>query len=101
LIYLGRDYAAFRGVASAERLEQAEAACIFVLCGLGFAGALFGGGAFLENFLPLGVPGRIFSSGLIASLNFVAGLGVFAGVGLLFGEFLEQALILREGKRWL
>jgi multicomponent Na+:H+ antiporter subunit B len=99
LVYLGRDYQAFRRVARTEHLERIEALCIFALCALGFAGAIFGD-AFLENVLPLGTPGRIFSSGLIAALNAVAGLGVFAGVGLLFGEFLEQTLILREGKRW-
>jgi multicomponent Na+:H+ antiporter subunit B len=99
LVYLGRDYDVFCRVARAELLERTEALAILAICALGLSG-VFAGGAFLENLLPLGTTGRLFSSGLIAVFNVLAGLGVFTGVGLLVAEFLAQTLILREGKRW-
>jgi multicomponent Na+:H+ antiporter subunit B len=99
MVYLGRDYEAFCRAVRPEQLARVEAFCVFAFLALGFAGTVFAD-AFLENFLPLGVTGELFSSGLIAVLNAVTGASVFTGVGLLFGEFLEQTLILREGKRW-
>lgn len=96
LIYLGADYATFRRVVSSEGMEAGEgiAAGLFVLTG---AAALFAGKAFLDNFLPLGQTGDVFSGGTIAVISVVTGMEVGAGVVLLMSAFFEQVFVLREG----
>ena len=53
-------------------------------------GGIFAGGAFLQNFLPLGERGDLFSGGTILAINCAVGLEVAAGFALLFREFLEE-----------
>jgi multicomponent Na+:H+ antiporter subunit B len=59
----------------------------YLLVGLA---AMLTGGAFLQNFLPLGVRGHFFSGGTIPLINFAVGLEVTGGFALLFAEFLEE-----------
>ena len=57
---------------------------------------MLAGAAFLENVLPLGSTGSVFSAGTMPVINLSVGLEVAAGVLLITFEFLEQTLILRR-----
>ena len=89
LVYLAIDYRIFKRITPKSLLEIAEAlgAGGYVLIGL--AGLCVGGG-FLENVLPLGSTGTLFSAGTIPLINAAVGLEVAAGFALLFVEFLKQ-----------
>jgi multicomponent Na+:H+ antiporter subunit B len=54
------------------------------------------GGFFMDNFLPPGIAGELFSTGTIMALNVGVGLAVSAGFVLLLSEFLEQTLEIRR-----
>jgi multicomponent Na+:H+ antiporter subunit B len=96
LVYLGGEYMAMRSVRPLALVETSKAAgaAAFVLIGLG---GLIAGGAFLENFLPLGDPGELVSAGTIPLLSFAVGLEVAGGFVLLLSEFLDQLLVVRGG----
>jgi multicomponent Na+:H+ antiporter subunit B len=100
LVYLGSDYAAMRRVGPIWLVDTAKAAgaAAFVLIGLA---ALIAAGAFLENFLPLGEPGKLVSAGTIPLLSIAVGVEVSGGFVLLLYEFLDQLLVIqpRGGKR--
>ena len=89
LIYLGSDYSVYRRCILKPPNEFVESlgAGAYLLVGLG---AMLAGGAFLQNFLPLGVRGQFFSGGTIPLINFAVGLEVAAGFTLAFAEFLEE-----------
>ena len=89
LIYLTRNYRAFRGTAPKEAADVLEALAVgaYALVGLG---ALVAGGAFLQNMLPLGQTGKLLSSGTIAVINFGVGIAVASGFVVLFLEFAEE-----------
>jgi multicomponent Na+:H+ antiporter subunit B len=78
--------------------SKAAGAGAFVL--IGIAG-LIAAGAFLENFLPLGEPGQLVSSGTIPLLSLSVGVEVSGGFVLLLSQFLDQLLRVRlkEGDR--
>jgi multicomponent Na+:H+ antiporter subunit B len=57
---------------------------------------LVGAGSFLQNFLPLGTIGDVFSSGTIQLLSVAVGLEVAGGFVLLLSEFLDQTIVLRR-----
>jgi multicomponent Na+:H+ antiporter subunit B len=99
LIYLAYDYLTFHRVSPISLIQLAESAGTggFILIGLA---GMFNGGAFLLNFLPLGQRGALQSAGTILLTNIAAGFAVAAGILLLLTDFLEQTLILREGKWW-
>ncbi len=98
LVYLGSDYATMQRLRPMALVNTAKAAGAggFVLIGLG---GLIAGGAFLENFLPLGVPGELVSSGTIPLLSLAVGIEVSAGFVLLLSEFLDQLLVVRRDER--
>jgi multicomponent Na+:H+ antiporter subunit B len=89
LAYLATDYQAYRNVTPKALLDGAEAvgAGAYALVGLG---TLIAGGAFLENLLPLGQTGELFSAGTVPLINFAVGLEVAGGFALLFREFLKE-----------
>jgi multicomponent Na+:H+ antiporter subunit B len=95
MVYLGGEYVALRRVRPLPLVEIAKAigAGAFVLIG---AGGLLAGEAFLENFLPLGKAGDVFSGGTIPLLNIAVGLEVTGGFVLILSEFLDQTLVLRR-----
>ena len=97
LVYLGSDYATMRRLRPMALVETSKAAgaAAFVLIGLA---GLFAGGAFLENFLPLGTPGELVSSGTIPLLSLAVGVEVAGGFVLLLSEFLDQLLVIRRGR---
>jgi multicomponent Na+:H+ antiporter subunit B len=94
LVYLGGDYVAMRRVRPLTLVTAAKAsgAAAFVL--IGIAG-LITGAAFLENLLPVGIPGELISSGSIPLLSFAVGLEVAGGFVLILSEFLNQLLVIR------
>jgi multicomponent Na+:H+ antiporter subunit B len=89
LIYLGGDYALYRRTMEKRHAELLESIGAVAYLLVGFA-SMIAGGAFLENFLPLGVRGQFFSGGTIPLINFAVGLEVAGGFALLFAEFLEE-----------
>ena len=50
---------------------------------------------FLENFLPLGVTGRLRSGGSAALVNWASALAVAGGFLLVFAEYLEENMAAR------
>jgi multicomponent Na+:H+ antiporter subunit B len=95
LVYLGGEYVALRRVRplAAVEITKAIGAASFVLIGVG--GLIFTS-AFLENFLPLGTIGDVFSAGTIPLLSVAVGFEVTGGFVLLLSEFLDQTLVLRR-----
>jgi multicomponent Na+:H+ antiporter subunit B len=91
IVYLTTDYKAFREVSPRRLLKMGDS--------LGAGGyALIGlltlamGGAFLQNTLPLGRSGNLFSGGTVFAINLAVGLEVAAAFVLLFKEFLLETL---------
>lgn len=97
LIYLASDFKTFERVTPMKWIEVAEAVGAGSFVGIGLL-ALFSGAAFLENFLPLGQAGNFLSAGTIPLINSAVGLAVGSSIVLILSDFLEQTLILREGR---
>jgi multicomponent Na+:H+ antiporter subunit B len=94
MVYLAGRYITFRQISPKGLLDVGEGggAGGFVL--VGFVGML-AGAAFLENVLPLGQTGKVFSAGTVPIINLSVGLEVGTGILLVIWEFLEQALVVR------
>lgn len=89
LIYLTRNYRAFCSIvpkASTDALEAVGAAAY----GLVGIAALAAGSVFLQNILPLGKTGDLWSSGTVFVINFFVGVEVAAGFTVIFLEFTEE-----------
>lgn len=95
LMYLGGEYRALRRLSPETLIELAEGAGAGGYVVVGALG-LFAGATFLENVLPLGRIGDIFSAGTIPVISLTVGLAVAAGFVLLLSEFLEQTLEIRR-----
>jgi multicomponent Na+:H+ antiporter subunit B len=97
MVYIGGEYVALRRVRPLTLVEVAKAsgAGAFVLIGIG--GIIFAA-AFLDNFLPVRTPGSLVSAGTIPLLSFAVGFEVAGGFVLLISEFLDQLLIVRQGR---
>jgi multicomponent Na+:H+ antiporter subunit B len=97
LLFLAGETIAMRRVAPEKLLElgHSAGAAGFVL--LGVAGLVFAG-VFLQNFLDLGKPGSLNSSGMITLVSVSIGLEVAGAFLLIWSEFLEQALMVRSGE---
>ena len=97
LVYLAAEHRAYRRATPKAVVDVFEGggAATFVALALG---ALAGGLAFQENFLPLGKIGALTSGGSIPLLNWATAIEVTAAFLLLFGEFLEEVMVER-GRR--
>jgi len=95
LLYIAGDYPALRRVRPVPVVDVGEAVAAVGYVAIGVVG-LVSGGAFLANTLPLGSFNTLLSAGTVGLLNVVVGLEVACGMVLLLGEFLEQALVVRE-----
>ena len=95
LVYLGSDYPTMQRVRPMALVETAKAAGAAGYVLIGLAG-LFVAGAFLENFLPLGAPGELVSSGTIPLLSLAVGIEVSGAFVLLLSEFLDQLLVIQR-----
>jgi multicomponent Na+:H+ antiporter subunit B len=95
LIYLAGEYGSLRRVAPRWLVETGEAlgAAGYVAVG---AAAMFRNERFLQNFMPLGRAGDVFSGGTVALLDLTVGLEVAGGFILLLLMFLEETLVRRD-----
>ena len=94
MVYLAGRYVTFRQVSPKSLLDAGEGTGAGGFVMVGFVGML-AGAAFLENILPLGQTGKVFSAGTIPLINLSVGLEVGTGLLLVMWEFLEQALMVR------
>jgi multicomponent Na+:H+ antiporter subunit B len=96
LVFLGEGYHGWRRVMRSEILDLCEGggATLYALCG--FASMLVGL-PFLQNMMPLGKVGDLFSGGLMLVENLGVGFAVAGGFAVLFLEFLEETRQEAEG----
>lgn len=80
------------GVELTEAAEGAGGGGIVVL---GFVG-MVAGGAFLQNFLPVGQRGELVSGGLVPLISGTVGLAVAAGIALVVRAFVAETLAIRR-----
>jgi multicomponent Na+:H+ antiporter subunit B len=97
LIYLAGRYRTLRAVTPTPLAEIAEATGAGAFVAIGVAG-MIAGTAFLQNVIPLGPVGELYSSGMIPVINLAVGLEVAAAFLLLLTEFLKQSLQIRWRK---
>ena len=95
LIYLAGELDDLRGLYGELTLERVEAIGAAAFIAMGFLGLAFGT-AFLDNVLPLGSTGSVFSAGGVPIINTSVGLEIAAGLVLLLTAFLHQAIVLRR-----
>lgn len=95
LLYLAGEFENFRKAVPRRLVHIAEAlgAGGYALVGLGCMAA---GGAFLQNILPLGTTGSIFSGGTIPLIDISVGLEVSGGMALVLVVYLEETLERKE-----
>jgi multicomponent Na+:H+ antiporter subunit B len=91
-ILLAGRYLSMRRVAPKRLAESADAigAASYALIGLG--GLIFAG-IYLKDFLPLGSPGKLLSSGMMPLNSIAVGLEVTGAFLMTWSEFLDQTLI--------
>jgi multicomponent Na+:H+ antiporter subunit B len=93
-VFLTTEYHAYARLAPTKLGEPLESfgAGAYVALGL----IAFGFGlAFLENFMPLGVTGRLRSGGSASLVNWASALAVAGGFLLIFSEYLEENMAAR------
>jgi multicomponent Na+:H+ antiporter subunit B len=95
LVFLSGEYVTLRRVRPVALIDLSESSGAGGYVAVGLLG-LAAGAAFLQNVLPLGQPGALFSAGTILPLNLAVGLEVAGGLVLLLSEFLEQTLVVRR-----
>jgi multicomponent Na+:H+ antiporter subunit B len=95
LVYLAGRFVTYERLGPESYIEVAEGAAAAAYVGIGLAGLALGG-AYLDNFVPLGKIGDLFSAGTIPLINAAVGLEVAAAFVLLCDEFLEQAIVVRR-----
>jgi len=98
LIYLAGEFDDLHGLYTEVALERAEAVGAGAYIAIGLLG-LLGGSAFLDNVLPYGTTGKVFSAGMVPLINLAVGLEIAAGLVLLLTTFLHQTLALRDMPR--
>ena len=98
LIYLAGEFEDLHGLYSEATLERAEAVGGAGYIAVGLIG-LFAGSSFLENVLPRGRIGSVFSAGPVPLINLSVGLEIAAGLVLLLTTFLHQVIVLRQVRR--
>jgi multicomponent Na+:H+ antiporter subunit B len=95
IVYLAGRFATYERLGPESFIEVAEGAAAAAYVGIGFAGLALGA-AYLDNIVPLGKIGDLFSAGTIPLINAAVGVEVAAAFVLLCDEFLEQAIIVRR-----
>lgn len=89
MVFLTAGYAVYRRVSPKVPVEIGEAVGAGAYALIGVA-TLLAGGAFLQNLLPLGQTGDLFSAGTVPIINYAVGLEVAGGFVLMFTEFLKE-----------
>jgi multicomponent Na+:H+ antiporter subunit B len=95
LIYLAGEFDDLHGLYTEVALERAEAIGAGSYIAVGLLGLLTGS-AFLDNVLPYGTRGKVFSAGTVPLINLAVGLEIAAGLVLLLTTFLHQTIVLRK-----
>jgi multicomponent Na+:H+ antiporter subunit B len=88
-VFLAVEYRAYRRIASTSVGEPLDAFGAGSYVGLGLVSFAFGL-AFLQNFMELGVPGRLSSGGSAILVNLSSALAVAGGFLTIFSEYLEE-----------
>ena len=96
-LFISTEYRAFARLAPATYAEPVESLGAGGYAVVGLA-ALVYGLAFLENFIGLGVPGRLSAGGSAILVNWCAGLAVCGGFLVIFGETLQENMAERYGR---
>ena len=94
LIYLAGEFDDLHGLYTEPALERGAAVGVAGYVAIGLLG-MAAGTAFLDNVLPLGRLGSIFSAGTVPVINLSVGLEVAAGLVLLLTNFLQQTIVIR------
>lgn len=94
-LYLADEYRVYDRLAPVAAVERVEALAAGSYLLVGLAG-LAVTGTFLANILPLGELGGLYAAGTIWVLNLIVAFEVTAGFVLIFAEFLDQAVLIRE-----
>jgi multicomponent Na+:H+ antiporter subunit B len=89
LVFLALEYRAYRQLASTSYAEPLEAFGAGGYVGLGLISFAFGL-AFLQNFMELGVFGRLSAGGSAIFVNWSSALAVCGGFLVIFGEYFEE-----------
>jgi multicomponent Na+:H+ antiporter subunit B len=89
IVFVTAGYRAYQRVSPKVPMEFGEAAGAGAYALIGVA-TLLAGGAFLQNLLPLGQSGDLFSAGTVPVINFAVGLEVAGGFVLMFTEFFKE-----------
>ena len=97
LVFLTIEYRTFSRLAATPTAEFVESMGAGGYVGLGLIALAFGL-AFLENFLPLGVPATLGAGGSAILVNWSAGLAVAGGFLVIFGEYLQEDIAARSGR---
>lgn len=95
LLYVAGTYRMLERVRPVRPFEWVEAAGAGAFACIGVAGALTAV-AFLQEFLPHGIFGTLFSAGTVPILNGAVGIEVASGVVVLLSRFLEQMVLFRS-----
>ena len=98
LIWLCGSYRAWHTLTPTPAVDFAEGFGAGAYIVIGLVGLLITN-AFLGNFGPLGVKGKLDAGGSIPLLNWAAGIEVAAAMTLLFSEFLKQYVAPIERRR--
>jgi multicomponent Na+:H+ antiporter subunit B len=93
-VYLAGEYLAFRAMNPLPLLEVLDSAGAGGYVVVGLSG-LLAGVYFMQDILPLGPVGQVYSAGTIWAISITVGLEVSAALVLLMLEFLEQTLEIR------
>ncbi len=96
-VYLSGEYGDLLEIAAGDTVARFEVAGAAVFLLLGTI-PLFTGRPYLQNVLPLGQLGELFSTGLLPLFNSAVGIEVTAAFLLVISAFLRQVLLIRKGK---
>ena len=94
LIYLAGEFDDLHGLYTEPALERGAAVGVAGYVAIGLLG-MAAGTALLDNVLPLGRLGSIFSAGTVPLINLSVGLEIAAGLVLLLTNFLHQTIVIR------
>jgi multicomponent Na+:H+ antiporter subunit B len=97
LVFLAIEYHAFARLGSTDLWEPVEAFGAGGYVALGLISFAFGL-AFLENFMELGVTGRLSSGGSAILVNWSSAIAVAGGFVVMFGEYLQEDMAARYGR---
>jgi multicomponent Na+:H+ antiporter subunit B len=97
LVFLAVEYHAYHRIATPKFAEPLESFGAGSYVGLGLISFAFGL-AFMENFMDLGVTGRLRSGGSAALVNWSSALAVAGGFMVIFSEYLEENMAARHRK---